>query len=244
MVKKTIALALAVLFGANIMAQSIQETTLSVNGLTVPGYTMTVDKDIKMVQNAVEQRFKDAKLKTKNTEGYIAVLEQVIPEIASAPVNFYAKVVEVGKKKDKHIEVQMCAVCTDLTIDQSMVRGNVRNYLAAFSNYMGKYEAGLNMQAEQKNLKKAEKAAAAAASELSGLEKDIASDQKKIEDKKAEIVKLKEKIKDCEEDIKKLEQNIQKNTSKKADAENKVNDANQNVNAVQGEVERYRQMSE
>ena len=235
MLKKTIVAALVVLFGINAMAQTVQEATVQVGTLTVPAYTLSVEKDVKLVQNALNQRFKDAKLKTKSSEGYQAVIDQLVPEISTVPVNLYTKVEEQGKKKNR---------VTVVTIDQNTLRANVRSYLEGFTSYLARYEANQNMQAEQKNLRQAEKAAAAAADAVSDLEKDIASDHKKIADKQNEIKKLQEKIKDLEKDIADLEKRIEKNSGKKVDAERKVEEAKEGVSAKQGEVERYRQMAE
>jgi len=244
MLKKTIVAALVMLFGINAMAQTVQEATVQVGTLTVPAYTLSVEKDVKLVQNALNQRFKDAKLKTKSSEGYQAVIDQLVPEISTVPVNLYTKVEEQGKKKNRVTVVTMCAITTDLTIDQNTLRANVRSYLEGFTSYLARYEANQNMQAEQKNLRQAEKAAAAAADAVSDLEKDIASDHKKIADKQNEIKKLQEKIKDLEKDIADLEKRIEKNSGKKVDAERKVEEAKEGVSAKQGEVERYRQMAE
>lgn len=244
MIKRTIVMALVALFAVGVMAQNPQETTVKVGMLTVPAYTLSIEKDVKMVQNGLNQYLKDAKLKTTKDQGYTAVVDQLIPEIASAPVNLYTKVEEQGKKKNRVAVVTMCAISADLTIDQNQMRERTRDFLQAFVPYLVKYEAGLNMEAEKKNLKQAEKAAASAVAAVNSLDKDIASDQKRIEDKKAEIVKLQGKIKDLEKEIKDLESRIEKNTGKKTEAERKVEDANENVNARQGEVERYRQIAE
>ena len=244
MKKRIFAFAMLALFGANVMAQSVQEATVNVGALTVPAYTMTLDKDAKMVQEAMKQRLKDMKLKTKTVEGYLAAPDVVIPEISTGTVSLYTKVEEQGKKKNKVTVVTVCAVSNDLTIDQSTMRGNVRSWLSDFAPYITKYEAGQNMEAEQANLKKAEKQADKAAAEVTGLEKDIASAEKKIADKREEIKKYEQKIKDCEKEIADLEKSIGKYHDKKSAAEKKVDEANQNVRAVEGEVEKYRQMSE
>ena len=53
-----------------------------------------------------------------------------------------------------------------------------------------------------------------------------------------------EHIAECEKEIADLEKSIEKNSGKKAEAEKKAEEANQNVKAAEGEVEKYRQMSE
>lgn len=244
MVKKVIALALAAFMGVNLMAQSVLETTAMVGEKTVTAYTISMQKDVKIVQEAMNQRLKDAKLKTKKSEGYIAALDQVFGEISQTSMSLYTKVEEQGKRKDKVAVVTVCAISNDLTISQSTINSNVRNFVQDFAQYVNKYEANQNMQAEQAKLKKAEKAAGKAAAVVTGLDNDITKAQKKIEDKRKEIEKLQQKIADCEKEIADLEKSIEKSTGKKAEAEKKAEDANQNVRAAEGEVEKYRQMSE
>ena len=237
MIKKLIALAFAAFVGTSLMAQSVQETTVMVGEKTVTAYTVSLQKNADMVQDAMNQRLKDAKLKTKKSEGYIAALDQMYAEISNATMSLYTKVEEQGKRKDKVAVVTVCAISNDLTISQSVINNNVRNFVEGFVQYVSKYEASQQMEAEQANLKKAEKAAGKAAAAVTDLENDIAKAQKKIEDRRKDIEKYQQKIAD-------LEKSIEKNSGKKAEAEKKAEEANQNVKAVEGEVEKYRQMSE
>lgn len=244
MIKKVIVLALAAFIGTSLMAQTVQETTTMVGEKTVTAYTVSLQKDVKMVQEAMNQRLKDAKLKTKKSEGFIAALDQVFTDISQNSLSLYTKVEEQGKRKDKVTVVTVCAISNDLTISQSAINGNVRNFVQNFVQYINKYEAGQQMEAEQANLKKAEKAAGKAAAAVTDLENDITKAQKKIEDRRKDIEKYQQKIADCEKEIADLQKSIEKNTGKKAEAERKAEEANQNVKAVEGEVEKYRQMSE
>jgi len=244
MIKKVIVLALAAFIGTSLMAQTVQETTTMVGEKTVTAYTVSLQKDVKMVQEAMNQRLKDAKLKTKKSEGFIAALDQVFTEISQNSLSLYTKVEEQGKRKDKVTVVTVCAISNDLTISQSTINGNVHNFLQNFIQYINKYEASQQMEAEQANLKKAEKAAGKAAAAVTDLENDITKAQKKIEDRRKDIEKYQQKIGDCEKEIADLQKSIEKNSGKKAEAERKAEEANQNVKAVEGEVEKYRQMSE
>lgn len=244
MIKKVIVLALAAFIGTSLMAQTVQETTTMVGEKTVTAYTVSLQKDVKMVQEAMNQRLKDAKLKTKKSEGFIAALDQVFTEISQNSLSLYTKVEEQGKRKDKVTVVTVCAISNDLTISQSAINGNVRNFVQNFVQYVNKYEAGQQMEAEQANLKKAEKAAGKAAAAVTDLENDITKAQKKIEDRRKDIEKYQQKIADCEKEIADLQKSIEKNSGKKAEAEKKAEEANQNVKAAESEVEKYRQMSE
>ena len=244
MIKKVIVLALAAFIGTSLMAQTVQETTTMVGEKTVTAYTVSLQKDVKMVQEAMNQRLKDAKLKTKKSEGFIAALDQVFTDISQNSLSLYTKVEEQGKRKDKVTVVTVCAISNDLTISQSAINGNVRNFVQNFVQYINKYEAGQQMEAEQANLKKAEKAAGKAAAAVTDLENDITKAQKKIEDRRKDIEKYQQKIADCEKEIADLQKSIEKNSGKKAEAEKKAEEANQNVKAAESEVEKYRQMSE
>lgn len=244
MIKKVIVLALAAFVGTSLMAQTVQETTAQVGEKTVTAYTVSLQKDVKMVQEAMNQRLKDAKLKTKKSEGFIAALDQVFTEISQNSLSLYTKVEEQGKRKDKVTVVTVCAISNDLTISQSAINGNVRNFLQTFIQYVNRYEASQQMEAEQANLKKAEKAAGKAAAAVTDLENDITKAQKKIEDRRKDIEKYQQKIADCEKEIADLQKSIEKNSGKKAEAEKKAEEANQNVKAAESEVEKYRQLSE
>lgn len=243
MVKKSMILVAAVLMALGLKAQSVQETIVMVGTLTVPAYTVSFDKDAKLVQDAMNQRLKDLKLKTKKSEGYVAALEQVCTEISTAPLSLYTKVEEEGKKKERMAVLTVCAISNDLTIDQAALRSSVRQFAESMVGYIQRYEAAQQLAIEQENLKKAEKAASAATSAVNDLEKDITSGKKKISDKKSEIEKLKGKIKDLENDIKDLEKEIEKNNDKKSDAEKKAAEAEQTVKTQQAEVDRWQQMA-
>lgn len=244
MIKKVIVLALAAFIGTSLMAQTVQETTTMVGEKTVTAYTVSLQKDVKMVQEAMNQRLKDAKLKTKKSEGFIAALDQVFTDISQNSLSLYTKVEEQGKRKDKVTVVTVCAISNDLTISQSAINSNVRNFVQNFVQYVNRYEAGQQMEAEQANLKKAEKAAGKAAAAVTDLENDITKAQKKIEDRRKDIEKYQQKIADCEKEIADLQKSIEKNSGKKAEAERKAEEANQNVKAAESEVEKYRQLSE
>ncbi len=244
--KKAFTFAVAAFMALGLAAQSVTETTMQVGGLTVPAATVSIQKNAKMVQDAMIQYLKDAKLKPqKDEQGYYVCTNAFIEEIAINDINFYTSVESRGSKKNPEAVVTVSSLSSNLAMnDPSVLRENAKRWLAGFVTYVDRYEANLNMQEQQGNLKKAEKEAAKAAAGVAAIDKKIAKNQKKIADKEKEIKKLQQKIKDCENDIKKLNADIDKAQGKRGDAEKKVEAANQNVNNVQGEVDRYRQMSE
>lgn len=238
--KKVFSLALAVLMTLGLAAQSVNESVAAIGDLSVPACNISLQKDVKVVKAAMEQYLKENGLKVKSQQGYQAALNQVIPTISQGEISLYTKV----EKQKKNALVTVAVIGNDLTIDQSDLRDNAKSWLDGFVQYIARYEASQSMNAEQKNLDKANKAAAKASKNLAAIEKAIANDQKKIEAKKADNAKLKEKIQKNEQEIKDLQSDIDKQTKKKADAQDKVKAANENVNEVQGEVDRYRQMAQ
>ena len=230
--KKVFLFAVAALMTLSLAAQTVTESIATVGGLTVPAASVTIQKDPKMVQDAMIQYLKDAKLKPqKDDQGYYMCANAFIEEIAITDINFYTKVESQGKKKSPEALVTVCALSSNIAMnDPATLRDNAKRWLAGFASYVSRYEAQQQMIAEQGNLKKAEKEAAKAAAGVAALDKKIAKNQQKIADK--------------QKDIKNLQSEIDKIQGKRGDAEKKVDAANQNVNERQGEVERYRQMSE
>ena len=241
MMKKLLLLPAMLMAFTMVMAQNIEQKSVQVGTVTAPGYSVTIQKKTDLVQDAMNKRLKDAGLKTKKSEGFIAALDQLFAEIATDPINLYTKVEKETKNSAK---VTVCVIPTDLTADRETMQANVRRFVEGFVQYVNKFEAQNNMEAEQDNLKKAEKGQAKAVAAVEKLDKNIQKNKEKIADKKKDIEKYNQKIKEAQEDIKKLEAEIAKDQQKKADAQKDVEKAQDNVRSVQGEVEKYRQQAE
>lgn len=241
MMKKLILMSAMLMAFAIVNAQKVTSTNVKMGGINIPGFTVTIEKNIDLVEDAMEQRLKDAGLKMKKNNGFLTAIDQLFAEINSSPVNFYTKIEKDGRSKTN---VTVCAIATDLMEGSEKLQDNLRSFLEDFVLYVNKLEARNHMETQQGNLKKATKAAASAVSAVDKLDKGIEKNKEKIADKRKEIAKYMEKIKECEEDIKKLEAEINKNQGKRADAQKDVEKANEKVKNVQGEVDRYRSLSE
>ena len=237
MIKKAMILAMGLMLTVGTFAQSVIETVATVGTMTVPAMSMNIDTDAKLAQEAMRNRLKEAGLKTKNNEGYIAAIEQVFAEVSATPISFFAKVEEQGRRKNKVTVVTVCAIPTDLTQSQAVLMSALRSFLEGFPQYIERYQAQQSMEQEQGNLRKAEKAAASAASAVANIDQNIASMQSKIE-------RLRAKIKDCEDEIADLERKIAREQNRRNEAQQRADDADNNVRATQDEVERYRQMAQ
>ena len=241
--KKITLLVLAIAMFAGMKAQGVQEITTQFGEFTVTAYTVTLKQDKDIVNNAVQQRLKDSELKTGKENGYIAVLNQTFTEIYAQPIDFYAKVDEQGKKKNRVTVVTFFAKSPNLTISQNELNLNVQRFAESFSRYVDNYEAKQNLAAEEKNLSKAQKEQSKAAAAVESIDKSIASDNEKIAKKQAEIEKLQKKIESLKNDIEKLNSSIEKKQDKKSDAQENLKKANDAVQSTENDVERYRQQA-
>ena len=239
--KKLSMLALAFVMMAGLKAQTVQETTIQYGDFTVPAFTLTVTQEQDIVIEALNQRLKESSVKSTKTSGYIAVLNQTFDAIYAQPVDFYAKVEEQGKKKDRVTVVTFFAKSPNLTISQNELNNNVRTFAENFQRYVTKFEAQMKVGAEQKNLEKAQKNQAKAAAAVEKIGKSIASDMEKIEKKKADIAKYQQKIDDCNKEIEKLQANIEKSKSKMDSAQQKANEADEAVKSSESDLNRYQQ---
>lgn len=239
--KKLSMLALAITMMAGLKAQTVQETTIQYGDFTVPAFTLSVTQEKDIVTEALNQRLKESSVKSTKTNGYVAVLNQTFDAIYAQPVDFYAKIEEQGKKKDRVTVITFFAKSPNLTISQNELNNNVRTFAENFPRYVTKFEAQMKVGAEQKNLEKAQKNQEKAAAAVAKIEKNIASDQQKIEKKKAEIAKYQKKIDDCNKEIEKLNANIDKNKGKMGDAQQKVNEADEAVRSSESDLNRYQQ---
>ena len=239
--KKLSILAIALTMVAGLKAQGVQETTIQYGDFTVPAFTVSVQQDKDITSEALIQRIKESSVKSTKTNGYIAVLNQAFDAIYAQPIDFYAKVEEQGKKKDRVTVVTFFAKSPNLTISQNELNNNVRTFAEGFPRYVSKFEAQMKVGAEQKNLEKAQKNQAKAAAAVAKIEKSINSDQEKIAKKEAEIAKYQAKIEECNKDIEKLQANIEKSKSKMDSAQQKADEADEAVRSSESDLNRYQQ---
>ena len=227
-----------------LQAQAIREVNAQYGEYTVPAYCVSVPQSEDIVADALNQRLKEAGLKTSKSKGYIAAENQNFEAICMQPIDFYAKVETEGKKNNKTTVITFFAKSPNLTISQSELNTNVMNFAQSFPVYIAKFEAQQKASAEAKNLKDAQKEQDKAASALAGIEKSISKDQERIQSLEQDIAKYQAKIQECQKEIEKIKANIEKNTDKKGKAEERVNDAQNKVNSSQSELDRYRQQAE
>lgn len=239
--KKLFVLAIAALMAVNLNAQEITEGTATIGNLNAPSYTLNLQKDKKFVQKCFEQRLKEAKLKTKKSEGFDACLGAVLPEINSTPINLYTKVDGKGNMST----VTVCAMSTDLSANQQTINANVINFLTSFEKYIVKREAIEQLEIAQTTLKKAQKEQKSAADDLARMEKSTKKSRQKIEDLQKDIEKWRNQINEAEKKIDKLNYDIEKSTNGKLpEAQKRVEEANKAVKDAEADVEKYTKLAQ
>ncbi len=238
MIKKLILLTLSFLMLAGLQAQNIQDSVIKIGVQAANGFVATVPQDVKVVQNTLNQKLNDAKLKTTKSEGYIACLEQVVPEIATVPINLYVKIDEQGRRSEKVTVITICAM--PMNVSDHISESYVRRYLEEIIKQAGREEALEMLAQEEKNLKKAQKDYKSANSDLEKMDKNINSDQNKIASNQKDIEKMQSKINDLEEKNKKLESNVTKNNEKKAELEKRTSELQSTIQELEKKIETYR----
>ena len=244
MKKQFFSFAMMLAMAAMAMAQTAMPTTLKVGSLSVPGFTVSIEKSPSLVQDAVNAYFKEAKLNTKKQGGYVASLAQVVPQVSASTVNLYTRITPQGKGKNKTAQLDVCAIDTNNVAAQAAILPGVQAFTTYLAQYVVKYEAAQNMKQEEANLKKANKELSSANKAVASLEKDIDKNTKKIEDNRKEIEKLQSKIKDLQKDNQSLQSEIDRYNDKLRDARNTASEKEGAVRGVENEVERYRQLSQ
>lgn len=227
-----------------VFAQTVRDTVAKVGVVSTQAYTVSVERNVDLVEGAVKKKLKDASLKVKTTEGYIASLEQVFTLLSSEPVNLYFKVEEKGRRNNKVSVITAFAIYTNLNTDPVALHENVKVLLIDMVNYIDKYEAYTIMVEKQNLLKKAEKIWSQAVSSKNIIEKSIDSDKQKIESKQNDIESLRQKIAECEKSIAEYRSRIDENTQKLSEANRKVAEAESEAKDIEAEVEKYRQLSQ
>ena len=239
--KKLFVLAIAALMAVNLNAQEVTEGTVAIGSLKAPAYTLTLQKDKKFVQNCFEKRLKEAKLKTKKSEGFDACLGAVVPEIAATPINLYTKVDGRGNSST----VTICAMSSDLSANQQTINTNVVKYLNNFTRYVEKCEAAEQLAIAQEALKKAQKEQKTASSELAKMEKATKKSNQKIDDLQKNIEKYRNSIAEAEKEIEKCRYDIEKTTKGKLpETQKRVEEANKAVKDAEATVEKYQKLAQ
>lgn len=241
MSKKLLLFSVVLVLFAGVKGQSAKSVTVQVGPVSASGFSIKIEKEERLVQNAMNQRLKEADMKTQKIEGYTACLDQLFVDIATFPINLYTKVERDGKNK---CIVTICAFPTDLSVNKESVQTNTQTFLEGFVSYVNRFEARGQLEEAQSNLKKAQKKLESAESAVAKIEKNIKEDQEDIAEKTKEIEKYSEKIRNCQADIKKLEEKIAKRQEEKTKASQEVDKASENVSNVLKEVEKYQRLSE
>jgi len=239
MIKKLLLFSAALMLFAGVKSQNVEATTAQLGSITAPAFTIKIEKDEHLVQNAMNQRLKEADMKTQKIEGFTACLDQLFADIATIPINLYTKVERTGKNS---CAVTVCAFPTDLSVNKESVQENAQKFLQGFVGYVTRIEALGFLEEAQKSLKKAQKKLESAEASVTKIEKKIQEDQEDIADKQKEIEMFTMKIALTQTDIKKIEEKIGKRQKEKEKADQEVTKARQVVDEALKEVEKYQKM--
>ena len=149
----------------------------------------------KTVSDALTQKLKEASLKTKSSKGYTIAEGAKFLDISPENLDYYFKV----ESKDKTASILYLGFSKGYTNfvtpeSDAKVWTSGKEFLNNFITYMEKYQLELDIAAQDKIVKDAEKAYEKAIKEGEDLAKKVAENAKDQETKKAELQKHKETL--------------------------------------------------
>lgn len=241
MIKKLLLFSAALVLFAGVKSQNVEATTAQLGSIAAPAFSIKIEKNEHLVQNALNQRLKEADMKTQKIEGFTACLDQLFADIATIPINLYTKVERTGKNS---CMVTVCAFPTDLSVNKESVQENTQKFLQGFVGYVTHIEAMGFLEEAMKSLKKAQKKLESAESSVAKIEKNISKEQEDIAELQKEIEKYNSKIAECQADIKKIEEKIGKRQKEKEEADKEVTKAREVADKALKEVEKYQKMGQ
>lgn len=225
-------------------AQSIGDTLLNIGVQSVPGFTVTLDHDAKIVKNVVKQKFKDGRLKSVNKDGYTAVLGQVVPELSgSVPVNLYIGISEKGPKGNKKCVITICAMTMNIADRIPGLNERASLYLKNIVQETNRSVAKSMIAPSEKAEKKATKAHEKAVKELEATNRTIQKEQQKLEALEKDIEKLQAKLDAMRLESEALRTSIENNTARLPELESNVNQSGRTLQQSQTDVQQYRRMA-
>lgn len=146
----------------------------------------------KVVEDALSQKIKDAGLKTKNSKGFTLIEGGKFLDVTPDIMDYFFKV----ESKDKVKSVLYVGISKGnsnfITGDtDAKIWENSKAFLNQFVNYLYQYQLGLDIAAQDKIAKDAEKALEKSIKEGEDLAKKTEENKKDQENKKADLEKQK-----------------------------------------------------
>lgn len=192
MKKQFILFALAAVATFTARAQA-REDRMDISDASRAVLSMELNYPSKTVSDALTQKLKDAGVKTKSSKGLTVAEAARFLEISPENLDYYFKV-ESGKDKSKSVlYVGFSKGYTNFVTPESDAKTweGGKSFLAGMVNYIDQYQLGLDIVAQDKVVKDAEKALDKSVKEGEDLTKKLEDNKKDQEAKKADLEKQK-----------------------------------------------------
>jgi len=203
MKKYAVLILIAFFYSVSLTAQNAHEEMITIEKKSVPGFSVTFpDMTVEAVQAALIQKMeKQVGLKASKFSGYIAYLNQSVPDLGPLFYDIYAKVATVGKKDNKATILYFFVSKGNLNPVTSATDPEVYNNIVKFLDNFVPYAKINNAQNQEIILN----------NQLDKMEKEkksLLSEQKKLQGKLDDVNK---KIGENEAAIKKIKSDIENN---------------------------------
>lgn len=200
MKKFALLIVIAFCYSVSLTAQNAHEEMISIDKKSVPGFSVTFpDMTVEAVEAALIKKMeKQVGLKASKFSGYIAYLNQSVPDLGPLYYDIYAKVASVGKKDNQATVLYFFVSKGNLnpvtSASEPEVYNNIIKFLDNFVPY-AKINDAQNLDIILNNqLNKMEKENKSLLSEQKKLQNKLEDLNKKIADNEALINKTKNDI--------------------------------------------------
>lgn len=190
MKKQFILFALAIVAAFTARAQA-REDRLEISEASRAVLSLEVNYSSKTVSDALDQKLKDAGVKTKSSKGLTIAEGARFLEISPENLDYYFKVESAKDKSKSIVYVGFSKGYTNFITPESDSKTweTAKTFLSNLVNYIDQFQLGLDIAAQDKVVKEAEKMVEKSIKEGEDLAKKLEENKKDQEAKKADLEK-------------------------------------------------------
>ena len=210
MKKLFVLIMIACCFSVSLTAQRAQEEMITIDKQNLPGFSITFpDMSVEAVEAALIQKMeKQIGLKSSKFSGFVAYLNQPVPEFGTLNYDIYTKVSEIGKKGNKATVLYLFVAKGNLipvtSVAEPEVFNNIIKFLDDFVLFAKINDTQNQVITFNKQLEKMEKEQKSLISEKKKLQGELEDVSKKIDENDATIKRIKTDIENTQNQLKLL----------------------------------------
>jgi hypothetical protein len=138
-------------------AQSVRESRLNVLDVDRMAYSIEFNLDQKVVQDAWNKKCDELSIKDKPSKGLDVYAAVLVPDIHFESVDIYTKIDKLDKTRSTFSITVSKGNTNFMSTEEAKLVGNVKTFLEKFITYAEQYKLGLDIAAQEGNIKDTQK---------------------------------------------------------------------------------------